>query len=220
MNTIAIVATGPSAEGCGAEIDACDFVVRISSWITQGATGAGVKVSALAGWGPPAEVAPEMLERRDWEFWFLIPLDSVRIWPKQEDPGDIPYVLNLIDGRPLRMARRCVNSRVETYLNTRRPRPRWSRCSQGMSCVAMAQDLALWDEYHLWGFDRRGSGGSADGYAQAPNFPLPATDADAHDWTGEKLMFAEWADALTWCGEPVRKGRLVWHGRPHETIRE
>ncbi len=216
MSKIAIVATGPSAEGCGGEIDSADFVVRMGTWISQGANKAGQKVNAVAGYNWRTEFPSRSI--RDWEYWFLIPLDSVRLSPCFSEPGDVPWILSRIDGRPFRMARRRVNSRVEAYLNKRWPTNNWSRTSAGIATVAMAEDLRLWDEIHLWGFDRTGRGGPEDGYARlTAGQPQPTNDG--HNWLGQKFMFAEWVEFGLWCGEPTQ-AKLVWHNRPDGLVVE
>lgn len=48
---VCVVGNGPSAEGRGAEIDACDFVVRIKAWWRHGAADAGTRIDAWAWYG-------------------------------------------------------------------------------------------------------------------------------------------------------------------------
>jgi len=48
---VCIVGNGPSAEGKGREIDACDFVVRMKAYWAHGAADAGTKTNAVAWFG-------------------------------------------------------------------------------------------------------------------------------------------------------------------------
>ena len=67
---VCIVGQGPSAEGKGAEIDACDFVVRIKAFCECGAEHSGDKVDAIATYGDWSRRRSKPEWVRPTEYWF------------------------------------------------------------------------------------------------------------------------------------------------------
>ena len=77
---VAVVGNGPTAERHGAEIDAADFVVRVTDCRLMGAGGAGARIDALAWYccrGEPLHAPPG-----DYEHWITLP--PSRCWPPNE----------------------------------------------------------------------------------------------------------------------------------------
>jgi len=218
--TVAIVAQGPSGTDQGAEIDACDFVVRQNAWLTEGPKNAGTKISALCGFGGighPAiganskglEVPPQLAQRRDWELWCHIPADCFQSVPTPNDVGDWKWLLGTADGRVIRTIRSEAFHKLEACmwsLNPQRP-----YLSLGIVCLAMVIDLEP-KAIHIWGYD-------------STKFGLPSYDLaqkklanhSQHDFVSEKIIIAGLADLRTWCGQSVNIP-FTWHGRPQDPL--
>ncbi len=198
---LCVVGNGPSAKGQGAEIDACDFVVRIKAWWAHGAEDAGEKIDAWAWYGDEprlVEPAPVL----NCEHWLTLCNQQMSAWA---DPDE------LIAGFKRQMARRPIENRMTRRL--------WDSVwvqacehldrepSTGFVAVAMAIQAFDPDSLLLIGFDSL--------TADQPNY-----DNARHKWgfvtqhhfDTEKRAMAEIRNG-TWLGEPIET-KLEWIGEP------
>lgn len=212
---VAVVANGPSGTDQGAEIDACDFVVRQNSWITEGPKNAGRKASALCGYfggtfkvndSPGLEIPEWLASDRSWELWCHISAPNYRPRPNDRDVGDWEWVLRTADGRAIRLLRD--QSTVGMIGRLKAMNPHVISASLGLACLAMAVELEP-SELHLWGYD-------------ATAFGLPSYDwgqrqclepCKCHDFVAEKRLIAELVDRRFWLEHPVNFP-TIWHSRP------
>lgn len=207
---IAIVANGPSAGGCGQEIDACDFVVRMKRWLTRGPLDAGNKVNAIAGFDNQVEITPELRIDFSWELWFSIPPAAIKPNPTLQDPADLSWAFQFAGPRPIRFFRNEAYFSLIKYLIGQKSAQRDPHISLGMVCIAMALELNP-EEIHIWGYDRVIHGTQEANWAQEACADTPETDA--HDWIAQKRILLEFADEGKWLGQPC-KTKLIWHDRP------
>lgn len=195
---LCVVGNGPSAKGHGAEIDACDFVVRLKAWWVHGAEDAGERIDAWA-WFGDANWAPETVS---------VPVSGCEHWFTQCDKQMSKRIdfdarwgsfIRLSQGEPTQRLTDDLWERVQSYLE-RDP-------STGCVAVAMAMELFRPDELLLVGFDST--------TADAPNYTCARIDwgrTFAHAFDKEKLAFAEIRDG-TWLGGSVQTC-LKWIGEP------
>jgi hypothetical protein len=208
---VALIGNGPSSTDCGAEIDACDFVVRQARWISQGGKNSGQKVSAICGYNQNTEIPSWLLDRWDWELWCNMSSACFKSEPTVQDPGDWRWLFHVSDGRSIRLARNSIISQTVIhlrYVSKRRKYPPY--LDLGLVCIAMAIDLGA-KNLHLWGYDRTGFGNPNDDWGQEKY----ATEKDQlhHDYSARAVMISELVDKQLWCGVPVSI-EAVWHGRP------
>lgn len=189
---VCVVGNGPSAKGHGAEIDACDFVVRIKAWWVYGAEDAGQRCDALAHYGGGARVDHPPCSG---EYWFTRTTERSE-WDR------VACVINNADlalyrwvtKKVWQKARDCVGSDPSTGF------------------VALSMAMAIFDpsELVLAGFDARGK--DLPGFNDARGKPWPTDGAGHHDWMKEKQLIAAIRDG-TWLGEPTDT-HLTWYGGP------
>lgn len=65
---VCVVGSGPTAEGKGELIDACDFVIRLKRFWLEGATNVGYSCHAVASYDYPVEMTV-FTKLTDAEFW-------------------------------------------------------------------------------------------------------------------------------------------------------
>ena len=193
---VCIVGNGPSAEGHGAEIDACDFVVRIKAFWVYGAENVGQRCDAVATYG-------------DWRAWRQQPPFSGEYW--------ISQTLKQIEENSVGWERLAFISRIANLQPLRwLPQPMWdsllqqigSHPSTGIVAVCMGLAIIQPDELLLYGFD--GTTPDKPNYHDARR-PNP-NDPHAHDQLAEKRAIAELLDGQ-WMGEPSRV-KLTWPDMP------
>ncbi len=194
---VCIVGNGPSAEGHGAEIDACDFVVRIKAWWVFAAKDAGSRCDALAhyGWGNWEE-RPAF----DGEHWITQTVSQIENHP--DGWKRLQFITYTAELRPIRWL----------------PGPMWDRLvyhigshpSTGMVAVAIAMETARPDELVLCGFDATTEDASFFGDARGNAWP--GDHGNHHDWVKEKLALKGIREG-TWLGQPT-KTKLEWIGEP------
>lgn len=196
MNTVAIVGNGPSAEGRGAEIDACEFVVRCNNCIRMGAGRAGVRIDALAWFGDrESRCSPPP---GDYEHWITLP--PHRHWPPHwQHKGGWEKIVEAANGRAaIRWVTDWQWQREAAELARVGAGPfagrDWTAPTTGFTAVDMALRALRPARLCLYGFD-----------ATAPD--APGYDAGPcswqHDFTGEKLHLAALRDHGHWLGESL-----------------
>jgi len=216
---VAIVANGPSGTGHGSEIDACNFVVRMNAWITEGPLNAGRKVSALCGFCDGNHISskgltngleiPDWLKkRRDWELWCPIAAEGFLAAPTIENVGDWKWLLTNADGRPMRLIGLSTVTKTANYM--KKMGAQFKFLSLGMACFSLTMALQP-KRLHIWGYDATKFGLPTYDWAQRKLTWVSAW----HDFVTEKILIAEIVDKGTWLGEATTT-KLVWHGRPKE----
>lgn len=211
---VCVVGQGPSAAGCGGEIDACDFVVRLRSYWTAGAEDAGSKISAHAyfGWwgGEEDPTGP------DCEQWFTH-------CPQQLINHLCDDVTKALHGKPEPSQCGLALRRLGFFVKTAGHRrvfvlgdDLWhqmrdylgSHPSTGFVAVAMALSRFPRCRLMLRGFDST--------MPQRANYWDARQDQEhatlAHNMLAEKRALAE-IDDRQWLGFPIH-ARLDWTNRP------
>lgn len=203
---------GPSGCGQGVEIDACDFVVRMQTWVEVGPRNAGEKVSAIAGHKHFAINIPESIKNDfSWELWGNIPIEFAGFPPSANSPLEVEGLVRLFGpARTLRFASlkrvvKLVDAVTKASVDFEAP-----RVTCGIVCIDMVLDFLKPEELHIWGFDCVRKDAPAL-YGNGLCYPVPKTNA--HDFLAEKVVIKDFADNGLWCGEPVST-KLIWHGRP------
>ena len=198
---VCVVGQGPSAEGMGREIDACDVVVRIKNFWEWGAQDSGEKCDVWAQYGGidlPSGVAAS-------EHWFTICPHQLESHGKAADlissfnRNAAGHSIRWLDDERWMQARAYLLSHPTT----------------GFVCVLMA--LQTWPdaELHVHGFDSM----QPDG----PNYYDARAPVDhkgvvwPHDMAGEKRAIAEIYGGR-FLGNPT-SATLVWP-HPPAGIRE
>jgi len=193
MRSIAIVGNGPTAAKHGAEIDACDFIVRCNDCRYIG-KGAGSRIDALAWFasrGIGIHVPPGL-----YEHWLTLP--PHRCWPPNwEHIGGWIRIVDQAEGRvPIR------------WINDRQWQLEEVYVGKPPSCGFTAVHLALLQfapcRIVLYGFDAT--------TPDRPNYDnLPR--ADHHDFTSEKRLLAGLCDTGDFLGDRW-ESEVVWIDRP------
>ncbi|KKN79764.1 hypothetical protein LCGC14_0336190 [marine sediment metagenome] len=197
---VAIVGNGPSAKGKGAEIDACDFVVRIKAWWRHGAKDAGEKINAWAWYGDHAGLR-ECPVGMDGEVWFTQCSNQILAHDPDKQERHLTAFANYSLGRPASWLSNQEWDRLVARRDSHHP-------STGMVAVAMALARFPGCELHLFGFDSTTR--DRPDFYDARNADLNALDP--HRQLSEKQMFRRIGDG-TWLGEPTT-ATLVWHDMP------
>ncbi len=192
---LCIVGQGPTAEGHGEEIDACDCVVRIKTWWHAGAEDAGSKWDVHAHYGDGFwDERPEF----HGEHWFTQPICQVR-----QNPfgwSRLAHIANHARYEPVRFAPDALWDAAFARIG-RHP-------STGFVTVAMAMEIVDPAELVLFGFD----GTTPDKPRLYNDARGPVDTKCSHDQLAEKRAIAELFDG-TWLGKPSRV-RLVWPQMP------
>lgn len=199
---ICVVGNGPSAKGHGAEIDACDFVVRIKAFWDFGAVDTGSKVNAIAWFGA---------QRKAW--WDrdlsngVPPCEHWRNWcNKQYEESPLPWMRAkaffdyITCGLSVATVSECQWMRAVRYLD-RHP-------STGFVAIVMVLDRWPTCKLLLTGFDAT-IAGRRDYYDARHR---KHSDPIIHDMVAEKRAIAELFDG-TWLGEPS-EASLTWLDMP------
>ena len=194
---VCVVGSGPSAEGQGEIIDACDFVVRVKSWWAHGAENAGEKVDAWAWFGADRDTAMP-IPKMDCEHWFTICSAQYPDWPELDTQ--------------LEAFSRESHDHTRQYLSNeawRQARDYFGGpLSMGFIAVVMALDV-LFKPHRLLliGFDSTTP--DKPGFNNARR---DTHDAETLDYQKEKQVLAELHQGL-WLGQPIGI-TLEWIGEP------
>lgn len=194
---LAIVGNGPSAEGKGHLIDACDFVVRTKAFWHRGAKNAGNKCNAVAWYGDWKDAADwDMV--RGCEQWIVQKPDIFVRQPMPQQRLDMIASLSeigIIRWMSFALWQRCV-----THLKA------WP--STGFATIAMAIS-GLWpDRLELFGFDSTAI--DRPNYWDAQHGPH---GTPSHNVLNEKRLLARLIDDGVWMETPT-KIEAFWHNRP------
>lgn len=191
---VCVVGNGPSAEGRGHEIDACDFVVRVKAWWANGAVDAGQRCDAHAhyGWGRWDD-RPKL----HGEHWFTQTISQVRQNPEGWDR--LAFFVNRATFEAVRFA----------------PDKLWDAAfkrlgkhpSTGFMTVGMAMEIVKPTAIVLYGFD--GTTPDRPNYDDARG---PADTKCSHDQLAEKRAIADLHNG-TWLGQPSTVD-LEWPDMP------
>jgi hypothetical protein len=199
---VCIVGQGPSAEGRGREIDACDFVVRMKAFWLRGAENAGEKIDAWAWYGytgPEADGVPvEFSGPRGTEHWFTHCRQQVQNNPDTHCKR-LEDARMLAGSNPFHQLPDGLWGRAKQHLN-RHP-------STGLVTVCMALDHFPDDELVLYGFDSTTP--DKPNYQDARGRPV---EPAGHNTLAEKLAIAEISRG-TWLGKPTA-ATLTWPDMP------
>lgn len=199
---LCIVGNGPSAKGHGAEIDACDFVVRIKAFWENAAVNAGQRVDAVAWLGT---------EEAKWKKHGPDGFDHWRTWCSEQ------YIVNG-GGWPARkvffetFAEGKITHRLSGQLHLRVKRSTLKDPSTGIIAIAMALDILEPAELLLYGFD--GTLPTLPNYhdaRRAPEIPKKG-EQYPHDQLREKRVIAGLLNGK-WLGEPSTV-KLIWPDMP------
>ena len=202
IERVCIVGNGPSAEGRGDIIDACDFVVRMKDFWHCGAKTAGSRIDAHAyyGW---------------WTTWPDDPCEGFEHWfthcPGQLEHAGVPswdrlYILNTrATHQPIYWVWNELWTQLAESLDGDHP-------STGFVCVGMALERfgKQLKELVLYGFDST--------TPEQPNFfdfdeqPKTRPYNIVHSMLHEKRLLAKLA-AGQWLGKPCSV-KLTWPDMP------
>lgn len=205
---LCVVGNGPSAKGKGAEIHACDFVVRMKAWWVYGAEDAGLKCSAWAHFACPqveaafARASPaERTFTTSGETWMTHTVAQM-VKSETRAPTNIyvsrlEFVVYCANGRPIRWWTDHWQAVARDRLG--------SDPSSGFVTVCMAM-MRSPKELHLYGFDAT--------TPDRPNFDNARIKQApcGHDFAAEKRAMAEIAKG-TWLGQPTTT-KLIWPDKP------
>lgn len=200
MMRVCIVGNGPSAEGKGAEIDACDFVVRLRDWQRCAAEHAGSKISAHAYYGPWSEWEHTPAQCEHW--WTQCPEQIMR----QGEAGQVKwdFFAEYASGHLVRWLMNSQWRELQKHLG--------ADPSTGFVSIAMA----LWvypetEELVLYGFDST--------TPDRPHFfdareegKMGCAYVVHHSIVEEKQAIARIRDGV-WLGKPIAT-TLTWPDMP------
>jgi hypothetical protein len=205
---VCIVGHGPSAKDKAAEIDACDYVVRMCGWFKTGQENTGTKLNAYAWFGTWEHIPPEEYAKAFFCHWFTLPLS--RCCPPHEGHGGhwdivvansvlrpirhVPEYLWQHEAAALHMEQRCKRDEVPP--------------STGFTAIDMALRILPVTELVLYGFDAT----TQDRPGWGDNNPQWRDDGP-HDLAAEKRLIARLADNGEWLGEKFGV-KVVWPDRP------
>lgn len=194
---VCVVGNGPSADGRGADIDACDFVVRLKGWWNRAAADAGSRIDAWAWYGcqEGCRDKPEFT----CEHWFTHS-------PKQTQKHDTAtrrarrkWFDRYAEGQPVHV----LTNEQWTRLRASTGRDP----STGMVAIGMAIERFPDCHLHLYGFDSTTT--------VRPNFcdaRGPKVMDDPHGQIREKRQF-RLIVLGEWLGKPT-KVTLTWPDMP------
>lgn len=192
---VAIVGNGPSADGRGDAIDACDFVVRIKGFWNHGASQAGSKLDAWATFGEERVLPPI---RKPREIWYT------------------RCTSHVMDDEKLKLAFSSIVSSAHGIPFFLFSDHEWQHCrnvlgagpSTGFVAVCMAISRFPCCNLHLFGFDST--------TPVAPNWedatPVHGGNISSHPFVREKQEIAK-IDRGEWFGANTDV-TLTWANRP------
>lgn len=189
IGMLAIVGNGPGAAGHGAEIDACDDVIRINEWWTRGAAGTGRKTTILVGYNERLEIPDRDL------------LPYCEFWINNADPKfqhtDVAYIIQRADGRPVRLIAMELQIAIDRAIRAEADSEEVGG-SAGIKALAMALAAGRWERILLFGFDSMSSAAAdiIDGHGR-----VATCDDPTHDFAAEKRLIARVVDTGYWLGE-------------------
>lgn len=174
---IAIVGNGPSAEGKGAEIDAHDYVVRLTAFPVTAAPDTGKKLNAWALFGSEinARKVAGHCPGGSWVVWATLPPSRCKPFDHRH-AGDARNILDRAGNRYIRWVTEEEFALASACLGS------WP------STGFMAAWLAMGDfpdaDITLYGFDATTP--NATGWGDARNNTWTAEDEAAHNFAEEK----------------------------------
>jgi hypothetical protein len=197
---VCIVAHGPSAENKAGEIDACDFVVRMLGFKTNGALDQGVRTDALAHFAWDQQQA-----ECKCECWYTHCPEQLKV---QGDVGQ-KRLKSLIRVANMGCVRWLSDDLWRQLRNALGRHP-----STGIVAVAMAMHVFQPATLVLYGYDSTTL--DRPNYADARR-PLPEKDCQRppHNMLAEKQLIAR-IGAGYWLGKECRT-QLVWPDKPDLT---
>lgn len=208
---VCIVGNGPLAKGHGAEIDACDFVVRTTGWWKSGPGDVGEKLNAYAWFGASGQLPmPERYATHPFEHWFTLPLS--RCNPPHEPHGGFwQNVVTQSAMRPIRwIGERIWQSEKESLMAVSDSTAFEVPPTTGFTAIDMAIRALNPAEIVLYGFDAT----LQDKNGWGDNNPQWTKGCEAHDMYAEKLLIHKLAIEGVWLGEKCEV-KVAW---PHNPI--
>jgi len=205
-----VVGNGPSAARRGAEVDACDFVVRCTWFpLMFPDGGAGRRLDAWAWFGSTLQSgrmggAPE----GGYEVWFTLPLSRCSVVAKGH-AGDLVNAVRLAGARPISVVTEERWDLEARGLSALSERP-WCAPTTGLTAVDMALARSP-DELLLVGFDATVPG--RPGWGDARPVSPWRSDAGGHDLLAGKRALYELLEGGRWLGRPCRT-KLIWPDAP------
>jgi hypothetical protein len=199
---VCVVGSGPTAEGKGDIIDACDFVVRLKQCWADGAENAGSACHAIADYDYP----PERCDRAwcpwpDAEFW-LTHTPSQIIGERGTN-----YLETITVRRDLGIIRWVSTEFVVAIRKAVGYFP-----STGVVAICMAMRLLHPDVLTIVGFDQLTPAEPNFDCARRKVVDHPDLGRPSHDFVAEKRFLARLEDG-TWLGEECQT-KLVWIDKP------
>jgi hypothetical protein len=200
---VCVVGSGPTAEGKGDEIDACDFVVRLKAFWLQSAADAGERIDAWATYGH-VRYPSELTQPR--ETWITQPLS--RYAAHTDGEARCATLANDMMGQRVRWLRGAQWREIEHYTGL--------HPSTGLVAIHMALCELRPTWLLLYGFDATTPDRPNFVHARVePGVPGPEVK---HDFLREKQTIAR-LGAAEWLGKPCNV-RLAWPDMPrHVTPR-
>lgn len=206
---VCVVGNGPSAIEHAADIDACDFVVRMCGWWRSRPGDSGKRLDAYAWFGTQWQMEiPDPWRTVSFQHWFTLP-------PSRCNPpnsGHCGFWQNVVDMACLRPTfwiperqwrREAAYLAVESKQDWIETPP-----STGFTAIDMALHLFAPDELVLYGFDATVA--SARGWGDNnPHW----SDNGPHDLLAEKRLLHRLAMAGEWLGKQ-RQTKVVWPDNP------
>jgi hypothetical protein len=208
-----IVGNGPSACGKGDEIDACDFVVRMSGWWRSGPGDSGRRLDAYAWFGAQEQCeVPEEYAFSAFEHWMTLPVQ--RCWPHTtptgvQHGGQWSNVAEKATLRPIRWVTQAMwNHELAMLTLLSKTKTPEAPPSTGFTAVDMAIHLYQPTEILLYGFDATTK--DRDGWSD--NNPQ-WTDNGPHDLHLEKQLIHKLAAEGVWINGPCGV-KVTWPDDP------
>lgn len=195
---VCVVGNGPSAEGRGSEIDACEFVVRIKQYWTYGANGTGDKINAWAWYGAAVASANAPMA---CQHWITQSVDEYarREHAKRDGFARLKHIISIQPTGGLRFISGDVVGELSHHLG--------ASPSTGLRAIAMVLAMQP-EEIVIAGFDAMDAETDARGDQHRP---------PCHNLRNEKRTLSELENGQ-WLKAPCST-RLTWLGRPKQLAR-
>lgn len=195
---LCIVANGPSAEGHGREIDACDFVVRMKKYWKAGAKNAGRTIHA---WATRGNLDAYQEQRENVEHWYVLQCSFFANRGQEKFKQEMLDMNNRGRGRRILWAARADYEELHNYLG--------KSPSTATVVIYMALQVFPACELVLYGFDSTTPDRPRYKDARPSGDNTPNT---LHDFVAEKRAVAE-IHKGTWLGKPTA-ATLTWPDMP------
>ena len=198
MSNIAIVGNGPSGDGMGAEIDACDFVVRTGIFPLS-SKNAGVKLDAWCWNGSPKNCpGKHPPPEGDYETWFSVNTRYRKLYQSFWE-----HAMKMAkEHGPIRAISSAGWARLCRFTHF--------HPSTGIAAVALAIESLRPQTITLFGFDATHPDNPGWGDA---NPTIPWHDPCGHDFAAEKHILGDLLTKKMWLGNPCSM-ELIWPARP------